>query len=277
VFLGSLQAFGVPDEGFSLTTRPRTQAQWVQQLRSALAGKQLAAVQSRLYRRQSQSHPLRKSQIAALETQRNNKSPKNIMSKPGSYAGAYPRDEQKALPMTNVEKQMLATWRRRRHFVCFVAEEKISEKIVACVAVCLARPEAALPPPFPTRAQQRFYVSNLAVAAPHRRRGVASQLLIQCERLAKAWRHDSIWLQVDNVNEASLSLYEARGYREAEKNMFGFWGSDTRRLLRKDIPLPLSCSQGQLSSSTAIVSGETGPDGVFQWRISHSGDEQQMF
>lgn len=73
---------------------------------------------------------------------------------------------------------------------------------------CLAlprtlQPEAALPPPFPTTKPRRTYVSNIATLPQHRRKGVASALLRQCERQARLWRRDSLWLHVELDNVAA--------------------------------------------------------------------------
>ncbi len=62
------------------------------------------------------------------------------------------------------------------------------------------QPEAALPPPFPTTKPRRTYVSNIATLPQHRRKGVATALLRQCERQARLWRRDSLWLHVEMDN-----------------------------------------------------------------------------
>ena len=68
------------------------------------------------------------------------------------------------------------------------------------------QPEAALPPPFPTAKPRRAYISNMAVLQQHRRRGVATALLRQCERMARLWRRDSLWLHVDLRNQAAMQV-----------------------------------------------------------------------
>ncbi len=91
---------------------------------------------------------------------------------------------------------------RSRQYLCLVAEERATpddgpaqqqgavenglsprhqeqrrREVVGTVALCLSQPEALLPPPFPSAAPTRLYVSNMAVAPGHRRRGVARALL----------------------------------------------------------------------------------------------------
>lgn len=69
-----------------------------------------------------------------------------------------------------------------------------------------AQPEAALPPPFPTSKPRRVYVSNIAVLPQHRRQGVGSLLLRTCERQARLWRQDSLWLHVELKNADALRV-----------------------------------------------------------------------
>ena len=75
------------------------------------------------------------------------------------------------------------------------------------------QPEAALPPPFPTAKPRRAYISNMAVLQQYRRRGVATALLRQCERMARLWRRDSLWLHVDLRNQAAIKVRLVRRSR----------------------------------------------------------------
>jgi len=88
------------------------------------------------------------------------------------------------------------------------------------VAVTLARPEAVLPPPFPTSARLRCYISNMAVAPDHRRQGVATAMLNKCERIARLWGQTSAWLHVEIANEDAERLYRGLGYKQMP-----WWGS----------------------------------------------------
>lgn len=76
------------------------------------------------------------------------------------------------------------------------------------------QPEAALPPPFPTSKPRRVYVSNIAVLPQHRRQGVGTLLLRTCERQARLWRQDSLWLHVELKNADALRVRTRRGWGE---------------------------------------------------------------
>ncbi|KAG2452338.1 hypothetical protein HYH02_003362 [Chlamydomonas schloesseri] len=91
-------------------------------------------------------------------------------------------------------------WRKRRG------------RAVAAASVSLMQPEALLPPPFPSNKPFRLYVSNMSVVPSHRRRGLARRLLQQCERVARLWGYESIWLHVKRSNTAAAALYASMGY-----------------------------------------------------------------
>ena len=81
------------------------------------------------------------------------------------------------------------------------------------------RPAPALPssPPHRTaRAAARRhsvpYVTSLAVAPEHRRRGAARQLLARAEALALAWGYDEIVLDARAQNTPAVELYASAGY-----------------------------------------------------------------
>ena len=97
-------------------------------------------------------------------------------------------------------------WRRQRFFVVLVAEDWANGQVLGSAAVSLAQPEAALPPPFPTSKPRRVYVSNIAVLPQHRRQGVATALVRRCERQARLWRQDSLWLHCELTNDAALQV-----------------------------------------------------------------------
>ena len=78
----------------------------------------------------------------------------------------------------------VASWMRGRLFRCVLATDH-KGAVVGCVTVSPLRAEAALPPPFPSSAPLRCYVSNMAVSTGARRQGVARRLLAQCERIGK--------------------------------------------------------------------------------------------
>jgi ribosomal protein S18 acetylase RimI-like enzyme len=60
---------------------------------------------------------------------------------------------------------------------------------------------------------QCLYISNLAVNAAYRRRGIARQLLQACENLALEWGHRELYLHVLENNQSARSLYSQAGYR----------------------------------------------------------------
>ena len=80
----------------------------------------------------------------------------------------------------------------------------------ASLRVC--SPEALLPEPFPTSKPRVPYVSNVAVRADARGRGVASAMLLKCERASRLWGYDHLWLHVDRDNPNARAMYERRGY-----------------------------------------------------------------
>ena len=57
------------------------------------------------------------------------------------------------------------------------------------------------------------YLSNLAIRAEYRRRGVALQLLTACERIVLDWGFQDIYLHVLENNHAAKRLYFKAGYR----------------------------------------------------------------
>lgn len=108
--------------------------------------------------------------------------------------------------LSPADRQQMQLLRRRRSFVVLVAEDRCSGELLGSATVSLAQPEAALPPPFPTSAPRRVYVSNIAVLQQYRRQGVASALLQQSERQARLWRNDSLWLHCEAANTAALKV-----------------------------------------------------------------------
>lgn len=58
-----------------------------------------------------------------------------------------------------------------------------------------------------------LYISNLAVRDTYRRRGVAKQLLLKCERIALAWGFQDLYLHVLENNYQARQLYHKLGYQ----------------------------------------------------------------
>jgi ribosomal protein S18 acetylase RimI-like enzyme len=56
------------------------------------------------------------------------------------------------------------------------------------------------------------YISNLAVSRDFRRRGVAHELLTNCEQLTKSWGYTELHLHVMADNDRGRNLYKKLGY-----------------------------------------------------------------
>lgn len=96
--------------------------------------------------------------------------------------------------------------------ICLVALERATktggDKLVGTVEMALRSTE-----PF-ARPRSRYpYLSNLAVRSSDRRRGVAKQLLLNCERVALEWRFQDLYLHVLENNHHARQLYFNLGYR----------------------------------------------------------------
>ncbi|PNW74000.1 hypothetical protein CHLRE_13g581150v5 [Chlamydomonas reinhardtii] len=143
---------------------------------------------------------------------------------------------------------------------------------VAAASLSLLQPEALLPPPFPSNKPYRLYVSNMSVVPAHRRRGLAKRLLLQCERVARLWGHESIWLHVKRSNAAAAALYASMGYTPVESGgMRLLPGPLSQVLMTKTLP-PLrgSCrvelgrggaSRSQAAAGSSSSSGSSGNGG----------------
>ena len=158
--------------------------------------------------------------------------------------GAWEREREARVRANEMER--LA---RARQWMCLLADVEDEEEAErgeeetggprACVGaatVALVRCEAALPPPFPTRAAWRPYLCNMAVDVESRRRGLATQLLASAERLARRWGHTDLWLHSEVDNHAALALYQGAGYEVVARDPL--WrslltGDRQRLLLRK--------------------------------------------
>jgi GNAT superfamily N-acetyltransferase len=81
--------------------------------------------------------------------------------------------------------------------------------------------------------KQYPYIANLAVIASARRLGIASRLLDRCERTARAWGYDRLYLHVLENNTPARSLYQQQGY-QPQKIMTtpsNIWFNQPRQLL----------------------------------------------
>lgn len=64
------------------------------------------------------------------------------------------------------------------------------------------------------QARSEFYIYDLAVAGPYRRRGIASALIGELQRLAAQRGICVIFVQADHGDDAAVALYTKLGIRE---------------------------------------------------------------
>lgn len=92
-------------------------------------------------------------------------------------------------------------------------------EVVACAGVepqpflgarILRGAQRASPPP---EALLRPVVSNLAVAARARRKGLAARLMSSCEEVSLSWGFDECLLLVESDNSRAMRLYGKLGYK----------------------------------------------------------------
>ena len=106
--------------------------------------------------------------------------------------------------------------------------------------VILGTVEVALktPPLLQPWLSKYIYISNLAVKADCRRRGVAQRLLQTCERVALDWGFTDLYLHVLENNHTARRLYWKAGYRlqRIDVNPFSLMLGQPRQLfLRKQL------------------------------------------
>ncbi|MBD1912228.1 MULTISPECIES: GNAT family N-acetyltransferase [unclassified Leptolyngbya] len=98
------------------------------------------------------------------------------------------------------------------------------------------------------------YISNVAIAHAHRRRGVAIDLLRACEPIARQWGYHDLYLHVLENNQAARRLYSKAGFRfcQVEMNLPSLvLGQPRQLLLHKGIPIqqPMEANRtGSLST-----------------------------
>lgn len=103
------------------------------------------------------------------------------------------------------------------HHICLVAVRtantakegcQITSDVAGTVEMALRSIE-----PFTKTRSRYLYLSNLAVYSTYRRRGVAKQLLLNCERVALEWGFQDLSLHVLENNYQARQLYFKLGYR----------------------------------------------------------------
>ncbi|MBD2598001.1 GCN5 family acetyltransferase [Nostoc sp. MBR 210] len=78
-----------------------------------------------------------------------------------------------------------------------------------------------------------IYLSNLAVDQKYRRHGVASKLLLSCEKLCQEWGFQDLYLHVLEDNHQARQLYFKLGYKmcKVESNWNFFFLQQPRQIL----------------------------------------------
>jgi aminoglycoside 3-N-acetyltransferase I len=64
------------------------------------------------------------------------------------------------------------------------------------------------------RERKEIYIYDLAVEAAHRRRGIATGLIVTLKAIARARGAYVIYVQADRGDDAAIALYEKLGVRE---------------------------------------------------------------
>ncbi len=134
------------------------------------------------------------------------------------------------------------------HYICFVATAPcyISGHLELSSGVAeplLGTVEMALRSPYPLQIKNsRYpYLSNLAVRNKYRRRGIAQQLMIACEKVAMLWGFKDLYLHVLENNQPAKRAYFKMGYqlRRFEPSLSSYFlGRPRKMLLHKHLSLP---------------------------------------
>jgi ribosomal protein S18 acetylase RimI-like enzyme len=138
-------------------------------------------------------------------------------------------------------KQRLNT--RKPYYACLAAVEVVagtgptmaSQSVVGTVE--LAKRYVW---PWQSISVHHLYLSNLAVRADLRRRGIALALLQMCERIALRWQIYDLYLHVAEDNSEARQLYHKAGFRflQAEESLATWLGQPRRLLMHKPLTRP---------------------------------------
>jgi ribosomal protein S18 acetylase RimI-like enzyme len=119
--------------------------------------------------------------------------------------------------------------------VCSIAlyTDRGQSQVIGTIEVGVRNPHYRHP------AHHRYvYISNLAVSRDFRRRGVAQELLKNCEQLTKSWGFSELHLHVMGNNDRGRNLYRKLGY-EIVSSEYGWsiipWRRPERLFLRKQL------------------------------------------
>ena len=95
----------------------------------------------------------------------------------------------------------------------FVAENE--DEIVGFVAITLEKGTA----PY-TKIKHYAYITDIAVLAQHRSRGIGKLLLVEAEKFAVKAGLDMLYLDVMAKNNLALDFYHKNGFREENVGLF---------------------------------------------------------
>jgi len=112
---------------------------------------------------------------------------------PETYQGAVPREE------------YLRTLLGKQHVIVLAAFDDRENVVGGLVAYELEKFE---------RERSELYIYDLAVAEPHRRKGIATMLVNALKAIAKERGAYVLFVQADAGDTAAIQLYESMGTRE---------------------------------------------------------------
>jgi len=112
---------------------------------------------------------------------------------PKAYQSAVPSDE------------YLQTLLEKRHFIVLVALDGENKVVGGLAAYELEKFE---------QERSEIYIYDLAVAMPHRRKGIARALISKLKDIARKRKAYVIFVQADPEDTPAIKLYESLGKRE---------------------------------------------------------------